>query len=79
MSHPPGRPVAGTGDGQGTAARPGPATVARDGPVTAARDGPVTAGRLRAVFLGPRGGGTVRRRASDAFRQIGRASYRERG
>ena len=29
---------------------------------------PVTASRLRAVFLGPRGGGTTRRRASDAFR-----------
>src|SRR6202166_3676281 len=26
------------------------------------------AGRLRAVVLGPRGGGTTRRRASDAFR-----------
>jgi uncharacterized protein (TIRG00374 family) len=30
--------------------------------------GPITAGRLRATFLGPRGGGTTRRRASDAFR-----------
>ena len=26
------------------------------------------AGRLRAAVLGPRGGGTTRRRASDAFR-----------
>ncbi len=30
--------------------------------------GPRTAQRLRAVVLGPRGGGTTRRRASDAFR-----------
>ena len=30
--------------------------------------GPETAQRLRAVVLGPRGGGTTRRRASDAFR-----------
>ena len=30
--------------------------------------GPQTAARLRAVVLGPRGGGTTRRRASDAFR-----------
>ena len=29
---------------------------------------PLTADRLRAVVLGPRGGGTTRRRASDAFR-----------
>jgi uncharacterized protein (TIRG00374 family) len=29
---------------------------------------PLTAERLRAVVLGPRGGGTTRRRASDAFR-----------
>ena len=34
----------------------------------AARTGPGTAQRLRAVVLGPRGGGTTRRRASDAFR-----------
>jgi hypothetical protein len=30
--------------------------------------GPVAGGRLRAVVLGPRGGGTTRRRASDVFR-----------
>ncbi len=30
--------------------------------------GPQTAERLRAIVLGPRGGGTTRRRASDAFR-----------
>ena len=34
----------------------------------AASAGPETAQRLRAVVLGPRGGGTTRRRASDAFR-----------
>jgi hypothetical protein len=34
----------------------------------AARTGPRAAQRLRAVVLGPRGGGTTRRRASDAFR-----------
>jgi glycosyltransferase 2 family protein len=45
----------------------GPATAVGDGAVTAA-ESPVTAGRLRRVFLGPQGGGTLRRRASDAFR-----------
>jgi len=34
----------------------------------AASTGPQAAQRLRAVVLGPRGGGTTRRRASDAFR-----------
>jgi glycosyltransferase 2 family protein len=34
----------------------------------AASTGPPTAQRLRAMVLGPRGGGTTRRRASDAFR-----------
>jgi hypothetical protein len=34
----------------------------------AASTGPRAAQRLRAVVLGPRGGGTTRRRASDAFR-----------
>jgi hypothetical protein len=34
----------------------------------AASAGPQTGQRLRAVVLGPRGGGTTRRRASDAFR-----------
>jgi len=29
---------------------------------------PLTADRLRAIIAGPRGGGTTRRRASDAFR-----------
>jgi hypothetical protein len=38
------------------------------GAVTPAAEGPAGAGHLRAVFLGPRGGGTLRRRASDAFR-----------
>src|SRR6516164_8218468 len=33
-----------------------------------AAESPVTTSRLRAMFLGPRGGGTTRRRASDAFR-----------
>jgi uncharacterized membrane protein YbhN (UPF0104 family) len=44
--------------------------VAGSGTVTGAAEGPgpVTTGHLRAVFLGPRGGGTLRRRASDAFR-----------
>jgi glycosyltransferase 2 family protein len=37
------------------------------GPGTASAS-PLTARRLRAVVLGPRGGGTTRRRASDAFR-----------
>lgn len=41
------------------------ATVAGQGVTGAA---PLTADRLRAVVLGPRGGGTTRRRASDAFR-----------
>jgi uncharacterized protein (TIRG00374 family) len=41
------------------------ATVAGPGVTGAA---PLTANRLRAVVLGPRGGGTTRRRASDAFR-----------
>ncbi len=41
------------------------ATVARPSQASA---GPLTAGRLRATILGPRGGGTTRRRASDAFR-----------
>jgi glycosyltransferase 2 family protein len=50
-----------------SAAGGGPATAVGDGAVTAA-EGPVTAGHLRRVFLGPRGGGTLRRRASDAFR-----------
>ena len=36
--------------------------------VSAASAGLRTAERLRAVVLGPRGGGTTRRRASDAFR-----------
>lgn len=36
--------------------------------LSAAMAGPRTAQRLRAVILGPRGGGTTRRRASDAFR-----------
>jgi uncharacterized protein (TIRG00374 family) len=44
-----------------------PVTVAGDGAITVA-EGPVTTGQLRRVFLGPRGGGTLRRRASDAFR-----------
>src|SRR5450631_2845586 len=34
----------------------------------AAITGPRAAQRLRAIVLGPRGGGTTRRRASDAFR-----------
>jgi len=55
-----GSPVKAMGDGQGTAAG--------DGTVTAPGAGPVSTGHLRAVFLGPRGGGTLRRRASDAFR-----------
>jgi len=79
-----GGPVAAVGDGPGTAPGGGPVAAAGDGPVTAAGNGPVvaagggaitgtgagpvTTGRLRAVFLGPRGGGTLRRRASDAFR-----------
>ena len=41
------------------------ATVARPSRASA---GPLTASRLRATILGPRGGGTTRRRASDAFR-----------
>jgi uncharacterized membrane protein YbhN (UPF0104 family) len=50
--------------------RPGgsPVPAAGSGTATGAAEGPVTAGHLRAVFLGPRGGGTLRRRASDAFR-----------
>ena len=43
------------------AAGPGP----RTGPASA---DPRTAQRLRAIVVGPRGGGTTRRRASDAFR-----------
>src|SRR5215472_265018 len=62
-----GRPMSPTGS---------PVTAAGDGPVPAAGNGaaipvaesPVTTGHLRRVFLGPQGGGTVRRRASDAFR-----------
>src|SRR5690348_18507055 len=50
------------------AAGGGPVTAAGDGAVTPVAESPVTAGHLRRVFLGPRGGGTLRRRASDAFR-----------
>src|SRR5213078_1716581 len=50
------------------AAGGGPVTAAGDGAVTPVAERPVTTGRLRRVFLGPQGGGTLRRRASDAFR-----------
>jgi hypothetical protein len=46
----------------------GPVTAAGDGAVTLTAESPVATGHLRRVFLGPRGGGTLRRRASDAFR-----------
>jgi glycosyltransferase 2 family protein len=46
-------------------AGPGRASAAGPGRASAV---PITTGRLRATFLGPRGGGTTRRRASDAFR-----------
>jgi len=52
----------------------GPDPPARETPMTslaehgAASTGPRAAQRLRAIVLGPRGGGTTRRRASDAFR-----------
>jgi hypothetical protein len=56
--------------------------VSQDGPDPSARETPMTslaehgaastglraAQRLRAIVLGPQGGGTTRRRASDAFR-----------
>jgi uncharacterized protein (TIRG00374 family) len=45
-----------------------PVRAAGDGTVTGTGAGPARQGHLRAVFLGPRGGGTLRRRASDAFR-----------
>jgi uncharacterized protein (TIRG00374 family) len=45
-----------------------PVTAAGDGAVTPVAESPVNAGHLRRVLLGPRGGGTLRRRASDAFR-----------
>ncbi len=45
-----------------------PVRAAGDGTVTGTGAGPAGTGHLRAVFLGPRGGGTLRRRASDAFR-----------
>ncbi|HEV3289788.1 MAG TPA: hypothetical protein VG123_12405, partial [Streptosporangiaceae bacterium] len=60
MSPAGGSPVRAAGDGQGTAAG--------DGTVTGTAAGPAGTSHLRAVFLGPRGGGTLRRRASDAFR-----------
>src|SRR5213596_2454772 len=50
------------------AAGGGPVTAGGGGGVTPVAARPVTTGRLRRVFLGPRGGGTLRRRASDAFR-----------
>jgi uncharacterized membrane protein YbhN (UPF0104 family) len=61
-------PVTAPGDSPVTAPGDSPVTAPGDSPVTAAGDSPVTASRLRAAFLGPRGGGTTRRRASDAFR-----------
>ena len=61
-------PVTAPGDAPVTVADDALVTAAGEAAVTTADDGPVTAGRLRAVFLGPRGGGTMRRRASDAFR-----------
>src|SRR5215831_10727955 len=60
-----GRPMSPTGS---------PVTEAGEGPLpgngaaTPVAESPVTTGHLRRVFLGPRGGGTLRRRASDAFR-----------
>jgi len=67
-------PVTATGDapvtaaGEAVTAAGDDVTAAGDAAVTAAGEAPVTTGRLRAVFLGPHGGGTTRRRASDAFR-----------
>src|SRR5580704_5567723 len=67
-----GRPCARAGRGIGeevtvvTPARQGATSAgSRTGPASA---DPRTAERLRAMLLGPRGGGTTRRRASDAFR-----------
>ena len=51
-----------------TAAGEGPVPAAVNGAATLVAESPVTTGHLRRVFLGPRGGGTTRRRASDAFR-----------
>ena len=51
-----------------TAAGGGPVPAAVNGAATSVAESPVTTGHLRRVFLGPRGGGTTRRRASDAFR-----------
>ena len=47
-----------------------PPASAKDQPTLAGHDsaGTGAAQRLRAIVLGPRGGGTTRRRASDAFR-----------
>jgi uncharacterized protein (TIRG00374 family) len=58
------RQLGGEATGQWTQSNP---VAALAGPGTAS-SGPQTAQRLRAVVLGPRGGGTTRRRASDAFR-----------
>jgi uncharacterized protein (TIRG00374 family) len=57
----PARPGAANADPRMSAASAAPLA-------SAAAAGPQTAERLRAVVLGPRGGGTTRRRASDAFR-----------
>ncbi len=51
-----------------TPAGTSPVTAVGAGAVTPAAESPAATGHLRRVFLGPRGGGTLRRRASDAFR-----------
>jgi hypothetical protein len=55
-----------------------PVMAAGDGAVTPEADGAVTADHLRRVFLGPRGGGTLRRRASDALSQAVAAVFIQR-
>lgn len=62
MSPAGGSPVTAAGD------VPAGNVPAGNGAVAPAAESPVTTGHLRRVFLGPRGGGTLRRRASDAFR-----------
>src|SRR5450755_1924308 len=54
--------------GMSTASSSPPASAKSPAGRRAPSTGPRAAQRLRAIVLGPRGGGTTRRRASDAFR-----------
>src|SRR5690348_10044336 len=63
-----GRPMSPAGGSPVTATGDGAVPAAGNGAATQVAESPVTTGHLRRVFLGPRRGGTLRRRASDAFR-----------